>query len=143
MRSRVVNPAPAATWLLVFEAGDEVVETLTRFAEEKSVDGASFTAVGALERAVLGYWDVARREYRRILVAGQVEVCSLIGNIARLPEGGRKLHAHAVLAAADGSTRGGHLLEGHVRPTLEVIVREVRDGFLRRQDEESGLALLE
>ncbi len=143
MRSRLVRRAPAPTFLLVFDVGDEVVETLTRFADERSIDGAWFTAVGAFERATLAWWDIERKEYRPIPVPEQVEVCSLIGNIARTPDGGRKVHAHVVVGLPDGSTRGGHLLEGHVRATLELVLSEAGEPFARRQDEASGLALLE
>ncbi len=143
MRSRLVRRAPAPVFLLVFEVGDEVVDTLTRFAADRSIDGAWFTAVGAFERATLAWWDVERKEYRPIPVTEQMEVCSLIGNIARLPDGSRKVHAHAVVGLRDGSTRGGHLLEGHVRATLELVLSDAREPFQRRPDEASGLALLE
>ncbi len=139
----MVDLAAPPTWLLVFDAGDEVVETLTRFAQDRALQGGHFTAIGAFERATLAYWDVEGKEYRHIDVPGQAEVCSLIGNIARMADGGWKVHAHAVLALADGSTRGGHVLAGRVRPTLELVLRESAQPFTRRQDESSGLALLE
>ncbi len=143
MRSRLVRPAPAPAHLLVFDVGEEVVETLTRFADDRSIDGAWFTAVGAFERATLAWWDVEGKEYRPIRVNEQVEVCSLVGNIARTADGARKVHAHVVVGLRDGSTRGGHLLEGHVRATLELFLTEAREPFARRLDEQSGLALLE
>lgn len=37
---------------------------------------------------------------------------------------GPVLHAHVVLGLKDGTTRGGHLLEGRVFPTLEAVVTE-------------------
>ncbi len=135
--------APAPAFLLVFDVGDEVVETLTRFAAERDIDGAWFTAVGAFERATLAWWDIEAKEYRPIPVNEQVEVCSLVGNIARTPDGARKVHAHVVVGLRDGGTRGGHLLEGHVRATLELMLNEAREPLVRRQDEASGLALLE
>ncbi len=138
-----MRPAPAATFLLVFDPGDEVVETLTRFAGEQSIDGASFTALGAFERATLAWWDPDRKEYRHIAVPGQVECCSLVGNIARSANGGRKVHAHAVVGLPDGTTRGGHLLEARVRPTLELVLSQTVAALHRRLDEESGLAVLE
>ena len=42
----------------------------------------------------------------------------------------------------DGSAHSGHLLEGHVRPTLEVIVVEAPTHLERRMDEHTGLSLL-
>ena len=37
-----------------------------------------------------------------------------------------KVHAHAVVGLPDGSTRGGHVLEAHVWPTLEIFLVEIR-----------------
>jgi uncharacterized protein len=64
-----------------------------------------------------------------------------VGDLA-LNQGKPKLHAHAVLGRRDGSTVGGHLLEAHVRPTLEVLLTD-SPGYLRRErDPASGLALI-
>ena len=41
----------------------------------------------------------------------QVEVLSLIGDVA-LKDGEPKVHAHVVVGRSDGSTRGGHLMDG-------------------------------
>jgi len=54
-----------------------------------------------------------------------------------------KLHAHIVVGRSDGGARGGHLLEGHVWPTLEVIVEELPKHLQRRTDPETGLALID
>jgi predicted DNA-binding protein with PD1-like motif len=37
---------------------------------------------------------------------------------------------------------GGHLLEAHVRPTLEVVLTESPRHLHKRKDPESGLALI-
>ena len=66
---------------------------------------------------------------------------SLLGNVAvhhDLP----KVHAHVVVGKRDGTAHGGHLLEAHVRPTLEAIVVESPRHLERRTDEQTGLALL-
>jgi uncharacterized protein len=47
-----------------------------------------------------------------------------------------------VLGTRDGTTRGGHLIEGYVRPTLELIVDEVPAHLRRRYDPDTGLALI-
>jgi predicted DNA-binding protein with PD1-like motif len=38
---------------------------------------------------------------------------------------------------------GGHLLSGHVRPTLEVILTESPDHLRKRLDPEAGVALID
>lgn len=50
---------------------------------------------------------------------------------------------HAVLGLADGSTRGGHLLEGRVWPTLEVMIREAPAELRKTYRHEVGLALID
>jgi predicted DNA-binding protein with PD1-like motif len=52
------------------------------------------------------------------------------------------IHAHAVIARRDGTTAGGHLLEGRVRPTLELVLTESPVHLKRKYDEESGLPLI-
>ncbi len=50
---------------------------------------------------------------------------------------------HAVLGLRDGSVRGGHFLEGIVRPTLEVTVVETPAHLRRRKRAELGIALID
>lgn len=143
MRSKLIHSEGGEkTFVLVFDAGDEVVSGIAGFAKENGLDAASLTAVGAFSGARLGYFDVEKKEYEKIPVEEQVEVLSLIGDIA-LNEGEPELHAHVVLGRRDGTTRGGHLLEAHVRPTLEVVLIESPDHLKKRTDEETGLALID
>jgi len=130
------------TFALVFDKGDEVVEGLTNFAEDGGVGAASLTAVGAFGGATLGYFDRDRKEYREIPVEEQVEVLSLLGDVA-LKDGESQVHAHVVLGRSDGTTRGGHLLRAHVWPTLEAVLVESPDHLQKRTDEETGLALID
>ena len=128
-------------YAVIFETGEDPVAGLTQFAARERLDASGFTAIGAFSEATLGYFDWERKDYDRIAVAEQVEVVSLVGDIA-LEDGKPRVHAHAVLGRRDGSTRGGHLLDARVRPTLEVIVTE-SPGYLKREhDRESGLALI-
>jgi uncharacterized protein len=129
------------TFVVVFAKGDEVVTGLQQFAEEQQITAAYFTAVGAFRDVVLGYFERERKDYNRIPLREQVEVLSLVGNIA-LADGKPKLHAHVVIGKADGSAHGGHLLEAHVWPTLEVVMVESPQHLRRTYDVETGLALL-
>ena len=67
---------------------------------------------------------------------------SLLGDVALYPEGNAALHPHVVVSRSDGMAMGGHLLEAHVRPTLEVILTESPRHLQKRKDPESGLALI-
>ena len=130
------------TYALIFDKGDEVVKELTAFAKQHGVAAAHFTAIGAFSEVTLGYFDRARKDYTKIPMREQVEVLSLVGDVAR-QDGEPKLHAHVVVGKADGTAHGGHLLDARVWPTLELILTESPRALARRSDRESGLALID
>jgi predicted DNA-binding protein with PD1-like motif len=142
MKSKLLNRGPERTYAVVLDPGDEPIDCLTRFARQERLDAARFTAIGAFSGAVVAFFDLARKEYQHIPVTEQVEVLSLIGDIALAPDGGPKLHAHVVLGRRDGSTRGGHLIEAQVQPTLEVMLVESPGWLQRRIDAATGLPLI-
>jgi predicted DNA-binding protein with PD1-like motif len=142
MRSSLLLDRGERTFVVVFDKGDEVVEGLTDFAGRERLRASHLTAIGALRDVVLGYFDPAAREYRKLPLKEQVEVLSLLGVIT-LDGEKPKLHAHIVVGQADGNARGGHLLEAHVWPTLEVVVEELPKHLQRRTDPETGLALID
>ena len=141
MRWKLLDAGPPATYAVVLQSGDEAVGVLTRFVREQRIDAAAVSAIGAFERAVVGYFDWATKQYKRIPVDEQVEVLSLLGDVA-VSEGQPTLHIHAVLGRSDGSVVGGHLLEGQVRPTLEVILTRPPAHLKKKKDPETGLALI-
>ncbi|MGH7045409.1 MAG: PPC domain-containing DNA-binding protein [Stellaceae bacterium] len=144
MKSKLVaESAGVRTYVLVLDPPDEAFSTITRFAESERLTGASLTALGAFAKATVGWFDVAAKRYREIPVAQQCEVLSAIGDIATGDDGKPSLHLHVVLGLADGTTRGGHLLEGVVRPTLEVTLVEAPAHLRRRKRPELGIALID
>ena len=142
MRAKIIDEAAPRTWALVFDTGDDVVGPLTEFATLHQLSSARFTAIGAFSQATLGYFDWQKKAYDRIPVDEQVEVLSLVGDVA-LDRGQPKIHAHVVVGKRDGSAHGGHLLEARVRPTLEVMLVESPARLARVYDPDSGLALIE
>jgi predicted DNA-binding protein with PD1-like motif len=141
VQAKLLDRNGGATYVLIFEVGDEVMAELASFANEQQLEASDFSALGAFSSALLGFFDVGEKDYRKIPIDEQVEVLTLVGNIT-LDKGEPKIHAHTVLGLADGTTRGGHLLEGHVRPTLELILTESPVQLRRRFDAETGLALI-
>lgn len=131
------------TYAVVLKAGDEVTACLKRFMTDENIAAAQLTAIGALSDVVLLYFDWDKKDYIRIPIKEQVEVASLIGDIAEDPSGQPALHIHLVVSKRDGSAMAGHLGEAHVRPTLEVIVTESPAHLRKKKDPESGLALIE
>jgi len=139
---RLSHSGGTQTFVLVFSSGDDATKGLLEFARANAIDAASFTGIGAFESVTLGYFDVQKHEYKRIEIDEQVEVVSLVGNIA-LGDNGPKLHAHVVVGKSDGTAHGGHLMEGRVRPTLEIVLVETPAHLKRRSDAATGLLLID
>jgi hypothetical protein len=142
MKSKVVEDADVVTYVVVCDPGDEAVAALTQFAQAEDLEAASIAAVGAFENAVVGWFDPAAKDYRRIPVGEQCEVLSLLGDVAQ-GQDGPILHMHTVLGLSDGTTRGGHLLEGKVFPTLEVVVTETPAQLRKIMHPDIGVALID
>ena len=141
MRLREMGEPGRRVLVVVGDKGEEAVRAVSAAVTDSGIRAAQITAVGGFMRGELGYFDRKLRDYVRIPVTEQVEVLSMLGDVAER-DGTPQLHLHAVLGRRDGSTVGGHLLSGDVWPTLEVIVTEVGPELAKRVDPETGLALL-
>jgi hypothetical protein len=124
------------------EHDSDMIESVTQLAKNQAIDTGSFTAIGALKRARLGYYDQRVHEYREISIDSPHEMASCIGNVS-LKNGQPFIHAHVVLADEEGNTKGGHLLEGTVF-AAEVHLRPLKGPILGREyDDVTGLSLWE
>jgi predicted DNA-binding protein with PD1-like motif len=141
MRVREVHHQTGRVLVVVCDKEEEAVGAIGAALREQQVLAARITAVGAFAEAEVGWFDRDARDYRRVPVSEQVEVLSLLGDVAE-QNGKPVLHAHCVLGRSDGTTVGGHLLRGRVWPTLEVLISEVSPELAKRVDPETGLALI-
>jgi predicted DNA-binding protein with PD1-like motif len=144
MHSKLVSkPGETRVWIAVLEEGEEAKQSLLEIAKKENIEDASFVALGAFAKATVAYFDWPAKKYRDIPVEEQVEVITLVGDIVPDEKGKASLHAHIVLGRSDGSTRGGHLQEGIVRPTLEITITETPAHLTRRKHPDLGIALIE
>ena len=144
MKHRKISGDGRATiHVAVLDTGEEAFSALTRFAAEANISAAALTAIGAFEKATVGWFDFEQKAYKKIEVNEQCEVLSAIGDVATGDDGKASLHIHIVLGLSDGSTRGGHLLTGTVRPTLEVVVTETPLYLRRKKKADLGIALID
>jgi len=118
----------------------DLIQSITELAKNKGVEAGSFTAIGALKRAKLGYYDQKNHEYREMKIDSPHEMASCVGNVS-LKDGEPFTHVHVVLADETGNTKAGHLLEGIVF-AAEVHLRQLEGPKLERKyDELTGLSL--
>lgn len=143
LKIKLVNEkAGERVYVLVFDRNDEILSGLTDFAIKYKVQAAHFTGIGAIKDATVGWLDLSAKAYHPIHVNEQVEVLSMIGDVATF-NGKPVVHAHMVLGKRDGSTVGGHLWEAHVNPTLEVFVSVDAVPLQKKPDAESGMKFID
>jgi hypothetical protein len=122
------------------EHDSDLIQSITEIARNKGIRIGTFTAIGALKHARVGYYDQKDHEYRKIEIDSPHEIASCIGNIS-IKDGEPFIHAHAVLADEKGNTKAGHLFEGTVF-AAEVHLCELEGPRLERKyDEVTGLSL--
>jgi uncharacterized protein len=143
MQVRLLNPGePTKQYAVIFYQGDEAFSGLLEFAEQYHVTSAHFTAIGALNGAVVGWFDPERKMYKKIPIHGQQEVIGMSGDIA-LYQGKPVVHTHMVVGSPEGVTHGGHVLEAYVSPTLEVMVTVDPVTMQKRFDPSTDLTLID
>jgi len=143
MKSRIIfENGGQRTFVVVLKTGEEVLSCLKTFVKAERIFAAQFTAIGALSDVVLKYYNWEKKDYEENHVREQVEVASLLGDVAEGSSGEPAIHAHIVVGKRDGSAMAGHLGEAHVRPTLEVIFTESPVHLRKVEDPETGLALI-
>src|SRR5580704_15859072 len=134
MKSRLINADGTKTFIVIFETGDEVASGLKRFAKESQLASSSFKVIGALSGAKAGWFNWQTKAYETAAeFKEQLEVLSLIGDVA-LQDGQPVVHAHLIVGKKDGTAHGGHLIEAHVRPTLEVVLTESSQPLRKKVD---------
>ena len=110
------------TYIIRFEDEELFPERFLEFLTAERISAGNFTGIGAMLRSTIAFFDTHTKQYLDIELDEQLEVLALVGNVA-LHEEKPLVHAHVTLGRRDGSTLGGHLRQGVVRPTLELTLR--------------------
>jgi predicted DNA-binding protein with PD1-like motif len=105
-----------------FVAGDEILSGLYDLVAKHGITAGHITGIGGLAPgALLGWGSPDGHGFKKIEIADKTEMVSLLGDIS-VRNGQPYVHVHVIVASADGSTKGGHLLEARVAPVAEVTV---------------------
>ena len=108
--------------------------------ESLSEPDFSVEAIGAADHAVIGVYDLVKREYYPEQIDEFMEIISLNGSITAM-DGKPYIHLHAALADQDHGIHGGHVLEMRVGATCEMFVTVLDGEVTRRRDENLGINL--
>ncbi len=120
----------------------DLLEELEKLAQKEAIPLAHLSGIGALKRAALGIFLPQEARYEKKELVGELEICSLTGNIS-LKEGKPFVHAHLVVSDREGRAWGGHLLPGCQVFVAEIIIASLEGKKLERcpQPGFPGLAL--
>ena len=128
-------------FIVRLDRGEEIVETLKRFCQEKEVKLGSITGIGATNKAVVGLFDVKNKEYHKKKLTGAFEIAPLYGNVST-KDGEVYLHLHVNLCSSEHKSFGGHLNSAVVSATFEAFVDVVEGEVERVFNRELGLNIL-
>lgn len=129
-------------YVVRMDRGEEVMETLTALCEQEGIRLASVEAIGAVDRAVVGLYDVGEKVYHKKEFTEPMELTSLLGTVTE-KDGKPYLHLHATFCDANMQAHGGHVNALHISATCEMVLRLLPGQVGRRLDEVTGLNLFD
>lgn len=123
------------------EHGKDLLDELTAICVREHVTLGQVTAIGAMQRARVGYYNQKTRQYEYLEWNEEVELLSLIGNVS-IRDGKPVVHAHVTLADRKGNAFGGHLAQGTIVFACEysLVILEGPE-LIRSPDPTTGLPL--
>ena len=128
------------TYMIRIDAGEEIVESLKKVCEDERIRLGRVEAIGATDHAVIGVYDLEKKEYYPEQIDEFMEIASLNGNITAM-DGKPYIHLHATLADQRHVIHGGHVLEMRVGATCEMFVTVLDCEVGRQKDEGLGINL--
>lgn len=121
--------------------GSDILVELTNLCIEKNITLGKIEAIGAVQKACVGFYDQATRKYQYTNFNKPSEILNLTGNIS-IKDDKPFVHAHIVLADLSGNAYGGHLAQGTITFACEFIITLFSGAVLKRAlDINTGLYL--
>lgn len=133
--------ADARVLLVRLDRGDDLLAALQALCEAEGVQAGTIEGIGAVEEAVLGWYDQAAGRYLEQRFGRGMEITALLGNVS-LRDGVPFVHAHLTLADGEGRCFGGHLMPGTRVFACELCLRAFAgEAPVRQPDGPTGLML--
>jgi uncharacterized protein len=129
-------------WIIRLERDEELIETLKSFCKKNAFTGGSFSGIGAFNSVTVGLFEMDTKQYHSLELVGDYELTSLMGNLSTL-KGEPYLHLHATISDKNHRVFGGHLSQGIVSVTAEILFEELPELGERYFDDEIGINLLD
>ena len=119
----------------------DLIEEITDLCSTNHIQLGQVTALGAVSKARVGFYNQVTREYQFLELDKHLEITALVGNIS-LKDGAPIVHAHITLSDDAGNAFGGHLASGTTIFACECIIHAMSGPTLQRGfDQDTGLPL--
>ena len=86
---------------------EDLLEAVTRAAEESQIKAGFFVLIGTLKKATIGFYE--KGQYQPIEMAEPFEIVSCLGNVS-VKDNKPFVHAHIAVSNRRGEVFGGHVL---------------------------------
>ncbi len=126
-------------WAFRIQRGKDLMEELTRMAQEHRIELALVSFIGGLESAKVGYFRKELGQYQEISIPWHREILAGTGNVS-VKDGKPFVHVHLILGDEMGHTFGGHALPGCAVFLAEGFFYELEGSLERKMDPNIRLA---
>ncbi len=131
----------SSSFVLRFDAKEEVLGELKGFCEKKQITAAWFSGIGAASEVTIAFWNPKTKTYEERTMTESLEIVSLTGNVSSL-NGHIAVHAHGAFADYGHRTWGGHATRVVVSATCELVLKPLTGTLKRAPDLDTRLNLL-
>lgn len=118
----------------------DVTAAITAFVEKHDIKVGSIYGIGAVDKAILRFYDPITKKYVDKTFSEQMEISNLTGNISQM-DGKPYIHLHITLGRSDYTAITGHLLTATIHGAGEIVIEKFEGVVNRKYDDITGLNL--
>jgi len=130
------------TYIIKLDRGEKIIESIKKFCVENDIKCGYFSGIGALDEVELAHYIVENTKYTSKVFKQVLEITNLTGNITTM-DNKVYLHCHITLGNEKMGVIAGHLNEGIISATCEIILVRLEAEINRKHDDLIGLNLLD
>lgn len=129
-------------YIIRLDRNEKIIESIKGFCTENNIKCGYFFGIGALDEVELAHYIVDNKKYTSKVFKQPLEITNLTGNITSM-DNEVYLHCHVTLGDEKMKAISGHLKEGKIAATCEIILVELGMEINRKYDGFIGLNLLD
>ncbi len=130
------------TYFIRLERGERIIESLKDFCTKNKIKCGYFIGIGALREVELAHYIVENKKYTSKKYKQPLEIVNMTGNITTMSNV-VYLHCHITLSDEKMKAIAGHLKEGKIAATCEIVLIKLNATINRKYNDFIGLNLMD